>query len=527
MGAMNKSVVLGSLVVFLVSFSFIPQVSAVSCGDTITQDTTLTGDLNCNTDYGLIIGADGITLDCNGYSITGSSGSYGYGIYADGRNGFSVKNCNVDGFQFSLYIRNSDSNIIESNIFNTFVALSDGQYPSDYNVLKNNNIRGRTWVYGSFNTFDRNTFNVDPGLSNEVINLQGPNNTFINNVLSGLNQGRGIGNADNAIGNNFTNNIISNYYEGMLLGGAFGGEGAQENIVSNNSFINNFEAIEIDGGDLNMIYGNVIASVGGSYPQSQSMPSRPYIDKVGNIVTQQEGWGFILGSSNFNIIWNNSIYNQNNYFEINSNFYCYQGEGNEYNFNITPDCEGDCIIPNCTVDLDNPPGGGGSSLLEFGNRRNLLTWSGWREFNYGDAYNGSLIASTPGTGQDRTGWEVHTKPSQYEIKVWKFDHPYTYMMGTNVHYYVKHANGVNLFTIDWSDSGDKWISLGNFTFDDIGGLQGVMINDNADGYVIADAIKLISNGPPVYEEGMSNLAHDSGLTATMYTWSGMSASHIG
>ena len=45
--------------------------TSIKCGDTITQDTVLTNDIvNCS-GYGLIIGADNITLDCNGHLIEG------------------------------------------------------------------------------------------------------------------------------------------------------------------------------------------------------------------------------------------------------------------------------------------------------------------------------------------------------------------------------------------------------------------------------------------------------------------------
>ena len=45
--------------------------SHVSCGDTITTDTTLDSDLvNCPNN-GIVIGADNITLDLNGHTIDG------------------------------------------------------------------------------------------------------------------------------------------------------------------------------------------------------------------------------------------------------------------------------------------------------------------------------------------------------------------------------------------------------------------------------------------------------------------------
>ena len=45
--------------------------SNVSCGDTITTDTTLHKDLvNCPNN-GIVIGADNVTLDLNGHTIDG------------------------------------------------------------------------------------------------------------------------------------------------------------------------------------------------------------------------------------------------------------------------------------------------------------------------------------------------------------------------------------------------------------------------------------------------------------------------
>jgi len=46
-------------------------VSALSCGDTITTSTTLTSNLGPCTSTGIFMGANGITLDCNGYTISG------------------------------------------------------------------------------------------------------------------------------------------------------------------------------------------------------------------------------------------------------------------------------------------------------------------------------------------------------------------------------------------------------------------------------------------------------------------------
>ena len=43
----------------------------VSCGDTITADTTLDSDLVDCPNNGIVIGADDVTLDLNGHTVSG------------------------------------------------------------------------------------------------------------------------------------------------------------------------------------------------------------------------------------------------------------------------------------------------------------------------------------------------------------------------------------------------------------------------------------------------------------------------
>jgi parallel beta-helix repeat protein len=54
-----------------------PNSGIASCGQVVTQDVTLTSDLNCDSGDGLIVGASGITINLNGYSIIGPRGGAG------------------------------------------------------------------------------------------------------------------------------------------------------------------------------------------------------------------------------------------------------------------------------------------------------------------------------------------------------------------------------------------------------------------------------------------------------------------
>ena len=76
---------------------------------TITQKTKLTAD-----HFGsIVIGADGISLNCDGHSITGVQ--HGAGVLLDGRTGVTVRNCIVSGFQYGFSLRNSDGNRLKGN----------------------------------------------------------------------------------------------------------------------------------------------------------------------------------------------------------------------------------------------------------------------------------------------------------------------------------------------------------------------------------------------------------------------------
>jgi len=70
----------------------------VACGDTITSDTRLTANVVDCTGVGLIIGADGITLDLNGHRVEGDGSGDDVGIDLAGRRGVTIANGTVRAF---------------------------------------------------------------------------------------------------------------------------------------------------------------------------------------------------------------------------------------------------------------------------------------------------------------------------------------------------------------------------------------------------------------------------------------------
>jgi parallel beta-helix repeat protein len=96
-----------------------PAASELSCGDTITADTTLTSDLVDCPSNGIVIGADDITLDLDGHTVTGDGEPAkrcarhefcDVGVLNDGHDGITVRNGSVRGFASGVFVGRARDN---------------------------------------------------------------------------------------------------------------------------------------------------------------------------------------------------------------------------------------------------------------------------------------------------------------------------------------------------------------------------------------------------------------------------------
>lgn len=87
--------------------------AGLECGDTITADTTLDRDLTGCPSNGIIIGADDITLDLNGHTISGDGKPVrrcprrqpcDMGVFNDRHDGVTVRNGSLRGFAVGVLI---------------------------------------------------------------------------------------------------------------------------------------------------------------------------------------------------------------------------------------------------------------------------------------------------------------------------------------------------------------------------------------------------------------------------------------
>jgi hypothetical protein len=134
------------------------------CG-TITTDTKLYNNLTSSGTC-ITIGADYITLDCNGFTL--NEAGNGYGIYANYKHNINIKNCILNHFSYGVYM----VSVTYSNFSNI--------------TSQNNHLDGIYSSYSSYDSYDNLTLihNGAYGLSlrlgsyyNNITNVFGSNNT--------------------------------------------------------------------------------------------------------------------------------------------------------------------------------------------------------------------------------------------------------------------------------------------------------------------------------------------------------------
>jgi len=75
---------------------------------------TLTGNITSDAD-GIVIERNNMTLDGAGYAIIGSASVWSTGVYLFGRSNVTLKNIDIEGFHFGLYLESSSFNHILQN----------------------------------------------------------------------------------------------------------------------------------------------------------------------------------------------------------------------------------------------------------------------------------------------------------------------------------------------------------------------------------------------------------------------------
>jgi parallel beta-helix repeat protein len=222
--------------------------SHVQCGDVITQDTKLDGNLLDCPDSGVVIGADGITLDLNGHVVDGVQFGDSDGVdNSAGHDGVTIENGSIREFRygiafqqaddgrmtglhtrdvfFGVRLQRSDRNrVVRSNLlsYSAGVALIDD---SQSNVVQRNALR-------------HSANGVLLIMSGELPNFPPNHNLVVTNVISD--------NAYGIFGDAHFNRIERNSFRANTEAGIelFTSGG---NILIANAFVDNAGGIELEG----------------------------------------------------------------------------------------------------------------------------------------------------------------------------------------------------------------------------------------------------------------------------------------
>jgi len=244
---MKKTII--HLVIFLISLNYAFASSCIgtnfnfTCGNGVyvNESCTLDGNLSAaNYCFSLM---SNITMDCNGYSISGQDPNAGsLGIITN--NNVTVKNCYITGFDSGIYTQWGDYCTFENNFLvgnHKGIYLSSG---SDYNILRNNTARNCTHAFYSHDSnYNNYTLNIAENSDNGFF-INSVENSILENNIARNNTGAGFYifySANNTIQNNF---ISSNTY-GFLF------EASQNNTIVNNTLINNDLDFQSQGGSEN------------------------------------------------------------------------------------------------------------------------------------------------------------------------------------------------------------------------------------------------------------------------------------
>ena len=118
-------------------------------GQIVKADVTLSSNIHADEGTAIVIGADGITLDCDGHSITGAGDNIGIEIID--HSNVTVSNCVLEGFEKAVYIASTDglnednqatgnsitNNLIKNNQHGVFMMWSRGALISNNRIYEN------------------------------------------------------------------------------------------------------------------------------------------------------------------------------------------------------------------------------------------------------------------------------------------------------------------------------------------------------------------------------------------------------
>jgi parallel beta-helix repeat protein len=243
------------------------EASHVSCGDTITADTTLDSDLIDCPSNGIVIGADGITLDLNGHTVDGNGEPVescpgtefcDLGLLNNGHKGVTVKHGSVREFGGGVYLQNARHSRVlgisaPENQFGIVIGKSERDLVR--NSSANRSVEDGLLLLGS----DRirilhSSFRKNANLGMRI--FRSTSNMIKGSVFESNDGGAIL--IENGDGNQIRGNRCARTLHCVIVGPG------SENVIARNRVSGGGGAIRIEKGNGNLVAHNVVVDTRGA-----------------------------------------------------------------------------------------------------------------------------------------------------------------------------------------------------------------------------------------------------------------------
>ena len=235
----------------------------VSCGETITTDTTLDSDLvNCPNN-GIVIGADGITLDLAGHRIDGDAVGCDPevcddGIANDGHDGVTIKDGLVQEFDFGIVVGDAHGNRVLGITSRRQVFFGALLFGSARNLIRGGTFSHNTPPEGDgIGVFDSRHIRI---VDNEIGSNEGP----------GIHLGESSKNVvkENTFARNGPSVLIEGNANYVSDNRVVGGAGilvdvGDRNVITENHVSRAIDSIAIEDGRRNLVAHNLVTHARG------------------------------------------------------------------------------------------------------------------------------------------------------------------------------------------------------------------------------------------------------------------------
>lgn len=216
----------------------------------------LTCTLTADYTHQIIIDSDGITLDGNGHSLTGSSTHENNdAVTVTRHNGITIKNFVLQNFNYGIHLDDARGNTVANNVSISNEAAGISLRNATNNTLtgnrisNNNSDTGICLGYGSSNNILSSNTTTDAHRGIYLHDLSNSNTITENTLSHNLNA---LTLYDSDSNNTITGNILTENTMAIYLHGK-----SNNNILSSNMISNNDSGLYLsDGASFNQVYQN-------------------------------------------------------------------------------------------------------------------------------------------------------------------------------------------------------------------------------------------------------------------------------